>query len=55
MANKPNGVIYIGLTDEIEERVKEHKLKTRPKSFTQNITVIIWLILPNIKLAKKHF
>lgn len=34
MANKPNGVIYIGLTDNIEERVKEHKLKYYPKSFT---------------------
>ncbi|HFC30613.1 MAG TPA: GIY-YIG nuclease family protein, partial [Oceanospirillales bacterium] len=27
MANKRNGVIYIGVTDDIEERVKEHKLK----------------------------
>jgi putative endonuclease len=34
MNNKPNGVIYIGVTDNIEERVKEHKLKVFPKSFT---------------------
>ncbi|REG88817.1 GIY-YIG nuclease family protein [Winogradskyella sediminis] len=34
MTNKPNGVIYIGITDNIEERVKEHKLKVYPKSFT---------------------
>lgn len=34
MANKPKGVIYIGLTDSIDERVKEHKLKVYPKSFT---------------------
>lgn len=34
MNNKPNGVIYIGVTDEIEERVKEHKLKIYPKAFT---------------------
>jgi putative endonuclease len=34
MANKPNGVIYIGVTDNIDERVKEHKLKVYPKSFT---------------------
>ena len=26
MTNKPNGVLYIGLTDYIDERVKEHKL-----------------------------
>ena len=34
MANKPNGVIYIGVTDNIDERVKEHKLKLYPKAFT---------------------
>lgn len=34
MANKPNGTIYIGMTNEIEERVKEHKLKIFPRSFT---------------------
>ncbi|WP_255572957.1 GIY-YIG nuclease family protein [Hanstruepera marina] len=34
MANKPNGVIYIGVTDNIDERVKEHKLKIYPNSFT---------------------
>ena len=34
MTNKRNGVIYIGVTDNIEERVKEHKLKIYPKSFT---------------------
>ena len=34
MANKPKGVIYIGVTDNIEERVKEHQLKIRTKSFT---------------------
>ena len=34
MTNKPNGVIYIGVTDNIDERVKEHKLKLYPKAFT---------------------
>ena len=34
MANKPNGVIYIGVTDNLDERVEEHKLKVYPKSFT---------------------
>lgn len=34
MANKPKGVIYIGVTDNIRERVKEHQLKYYPKSFT---------------------
>lgn len=34
MANKPNGVIYIGVTDNIDERVREHKNKIYQKSFT---------------------
>ena len=34
MANKPNGVIYIGVTDNIDERVKEHKFKLYAKAFT---------------------
>ena len=34
MTNKRNGVIYIGLTNNLEERIKEHKLKIFPKSFT---------------------
>ena len=34
MTNKPKGVLYIGMTDNIDERVKEHKLKMFPKSFT---------------------
>ena len=34
MTNKHNGVIYIGVTDDIEESVKEHKLKINLKSFT---------------------
>ena len=34
MTNKPQGVIYIGVTDNLQERVKEHKLKIYPNSFT---------------------
>jgi putative endonuclease len=34
MANKLNGLVYIGVTDNIEERVREHKNKIYPKSFT---------------------
>lgn len=32
--NKPLGVLYIGVTNDIDERVKEHKLKVNPKAFT---------------------
>ncbi|RXJ52913.1 hypothetical protein ESZ48_02015 [Gelidibacter gilvus] len=30
MTNKMNGVLYIDISDNIEERVKEHKLKVYP-------------------------
>ena len=34
MTNKPDGVLYAGVTDNLQERVKEHKLKRYPNSFT---------------------
>ncbi|WP_318343209.1 GIY-YIG nuclease family protein [Flagellimonas baculiformis] len=34
MTNKANEVLYIGVTDNLDERVKEHKLKVYPRSFT---------------------
>ena len=34
MSNKHQGVIYVGVTDNLTERVKEHKLKVYPNSFT---------------------
>jgi putative endonuclease len=34
MSNKPNGVVYIGVTDNLEARVLEHKGKVYRKSFT---------------------
>ncbi len=44
MTNKPNGVIYIGVTDNIERRVKEHKNKVYSKSFTAryNCEVLVY-------------
>ncbi|MAB56895.1 GIY-YIG nuclease family protein [Aequorivita vladivostokensis] len=34
MSNKPKGVIYIGITDNIDARVEEHKNKVFRNSFT---------------------
>jgi len=34
MTNKPSGVLYVGVTDDIEARVQEHKNKLYKKSFT---------------------
>ena len=34
MTNKPNGVIYTGVTDDLESRVREHKVKVFKSSFS---------------------
>ncbi|MCG2419706.1 GIY-YIG nuclease family protein [Aequorivita sp. F47161] len=34
MSNKPKGVIYIGVTDNIDARIEEHKTKVFRNSFT---------------------
>lgn len=34
MTNKNNTVLYTGVTNDLDERIKEHKLKTYPRSFT---------------------
>lgn len=44
MTNKKQGVLYIGITNNIDERVKEHKLKIFPKSFTAkyNCNILVY-------------
>ena len=34
MTNKTNSVLYVGVTDNIDARVNEHKIKKYPRSFT---------------------
>lgn len=34
MTNRPNGVLYIGVTSDLKGRVAKHKNKTYAKSFT---------------------
>ena len=55
MSNRPNGVIYIGVTNNIDERVKEHKLKLYPKSFTAKYNCNKLVYFEELKRTKKPF
>ena len=37
MTNKPEGVLYVGVTDNLDARVLEHKNKVYRKSFTAKL------------------
>ena len=43
LTNKRNGTLYIGITNNLEKRVQEHKSKITP-GFTQkyNVTILIY-------------
>jgi predicted GIY-YIG superfamily endonuclease len=53
MTNKNNGVLYIGSTDNIVERVKEHKLKNTVEYLPRGTIATYSFILKNMKLEKK--
>ena len=44
MANAHNTVLYVGVTNDIERRVKEHKEHLDPRSFTAryNVEKLVW-------------
>ena len=43
MTYKPNGVLYVGVTDNLQKRVKEHQLKKYPNSFTAKYNCNKWV------------
>ena len=54
MASKPNGTIYIGVTNDITRRVYEHKTNENKKSFTARYKIhdLVYLeIYNNIEFA----
>src|SRR4051812_47153108 len=44
LANKRNGTLYVGMTDDLVKRVWEHKHKLLPSSFTSRYDVgtLVW-------------
>ena len=39
LANNRNGTIYIGITNNFEKRIKQHKTKTHEQSFTSKYEI----------------
>ena len=44
LANKKNGTLYMGVTNSIERRIEEHKIKLNPECFTAkyNVSVLVY-------------
>lgn len=44
LASKKNGTLYIGVTNSIERRIEEHKIKLNPDCFTAkyNVTLLVY-------------
>ena len=42
--NKPNGVLYIGVTSDLKGRIEKHKNKTYKTSFSAryNVDKLVW-------------
>lgn len=53
MTNKPNGVLYVGVTNDIESRVQEHKISFIKTHLLQNSTVKNWFIWKNLIMVHK--
>ncbi len=54
LASKRNGTIYIGMTDDIERRIREHKLK-EVKGFTKKYGVDKLVYFENLTIVIMHF
>lgn len=44
ITNKPDGVLYVGVTSDLKSRIEKHKNKTYKDSFTAryNICKLVW-------------
>ena len=43
-ASKPHGVVYVGVTSDLKDRIEKHKNKTYKNSFTAryNVDKLVW-------------
>ena len=47
ITNKPNGVLYIGMTKNLKRRVYQHKTKAHPRTFSAryNLDKLVYYIM----------
>lgn len=57
MTNKPDGTLYVGMTDDLIRRMSEHRLHLIPDSFTDQYnleTLVYYESHPNAEAAMKR-
>ncbi len=57
LTNKPNGTLYIGLTGRLKDRIRQHKNKAHPRTFSAryNLDKLVYFEkLDNKELALKR-
>lgn len=60
ITNKPNGVLYIGMTKNLKRRIYQHKTKAHPRTFSAryNLDKLVCFIMfekeEDVKLKEKQ-
>ncbi|MEM6721519.1 MAG: GIY-YIG nuclease family protein [Bacteroidota bacterium] len=47
ITNKPNGVLYIGVTKDLKRRIRQHKNKVHPTTFSAKYNLIVLVYFEN--------
>jgi putative endonuclease len=53
ITNKPNGVLYIGVTKDLKRRIRQHKNKVHPTTFSARYNLNILVYFENYESKEK--